>query len=134
MRIILEEENLNFENNPSEMSPQKLAFIGDAVFELIVRNKIVSKYNRNMETLNKIKVAHVCSKAQSDLFEKINGMLTSEELEIYKRGRNAHVNKISKKISPAVYHRATGIEALFGFLYLNGKFMRLKEFSEKICL
>lgn len=125
---------LDIKQKPSEMSPQKLAFVGDAVFELIVRSKVVSKHNVNVGELNKIKNAHVCSGAQSDMFEKISDIITPEELEIYKRGRNAHVSKIPKKASPVEYHRATGVEALFGFLYLSGNFERLSEISEKIYL
>ncbi len=120
--------------NPSHISPQKLAFVGDAVFELIVRNKVVSKYSGSIGELNKIKVTHVCSEAQSNLFEKIKDILTVEELEIYKRGRNAHVTNVPKKASPAIYHRATGVEALFGFLYLKGDFVRLQEIANKIYL
>lgn len=127
-------EKLNLKEKPSKMSPQKLAFVGDAVFELIVRSKVISKYNVNIGELNKIKIANVCCEAQSNLFEKINHMLTAEELEIYKRGRNAHVGKIPKKVSPAAYHKATGVEVLFGFLYLSGNFTRLEEIVEKyIC-
>lgn len=131
---MLNDKNLNFEKKPYEMSPQNLAFVGDAVFELIVRSKIVLKHSGNIGALNKIKVSHVCSAAQSDLFEKIKDMLTTEELEIYKRGRNAHVSKAPKKASPTVYHRATGVEALFGFLYLRGNFARLQEIAGKIHL
>lgn len=137
----LKEEYFGFEGyfsfieSPSKMSSAKLAFVGDAVFELIVRHKTISKYSgNNIGELNKIKVTHVSSKAQSNLFEKIIKILTPEEIEIYKRGRNAHVNKTSKKISPATYHRATGVETLFGFLYLSKQFERLKEIAEKICL
>jgi ribonuclease III family protein len=127
-------EELNFKEKPSEMSPQKLAFVGDAVFELVVRSKVVSKCNGNIGELNKIKVAHVCFQSQSDFFEKINEILTPEELEIYKRGRNAHVNKVPKKASPVAYHRATGVEALFGFLYLSGNLARLEEISKEMQL
>lgn len=130
----MNDKNLNFKENPFEMSPQKLAFVGDAVFELVVRSKIVSKYLGNIGELNKIKVSHVCSQAQSDLFEKIKDMLTAEELEIYKRGRNAHTGKVPKKASPTAYHRATGVEALFGFLYLKGDFLRLQEIAREIYL
>lgn len=127
-------EKLNFNEKPSEMSPQKLAFVGDAVFELIVRSKIISKYNGNIGELNKVKISHVCSQSQSDLFEKISDILTSKELEIYKRGRNAHVSKIPKKATPVTYHRATGVEALFGFLYLSGDIARLEELSQRLHL
>jgi ribonuclease-3 family protein len=132
--FILLDEELYSGKNSLQMSAQNLAFVGDAVFELVVREKLVSKYKVNTAELNKIKVSQVCCEAQSNFFEKIKDILTSEELEIYKRGRNAHVNKVPKKATPVAYHRATGVEALFGFLYLNGDSARLKEIAEKINL
>lgn len=114
------------------MSSHKLAFLGDSVYEIIVRSKIVCGYNAEIGDLNSLKVKSVCCEYQADLFEKIKDMLTEEELEIYKRGRNAHVKKIPKKSSPATYHKATGLEALFGYLYLSGQEERLLELSSRI--
>ena len=114
------------------MSPHKLAFLGDSVYEIIVRNKIVCRYNAEIGELNSLKVKSVCCEYQADLFEKIKDMLTEEEMEIYRRGRNAHVKKVPKKSSPATYHKATGLEALFGFLYLSGQEERLVELSSRI--
>lgn len=114
------------------MSPQKLAFIGDAVYELMVRRKIVESHEGNIGALNSIKIKNVCCSAQSELYEKIKDDLNEKEIEIYKRGRNAVVSGFPKKISPCVYHRATGIEALFGYLYLVGRYARLEEFIEKL--
>lgn len=116
------------------MSPHKLAFLGDSVYEIIVRKKIICNYNTQVGNLNSLKVKSVCCEYQAELFEKIKNMLTEEELEIYKRGRNAHVKKIPKKSSPITYHKATGLEALFGFLYLSGQEERLLELSNEIDL
>lgn len=116
------------------MSPHKLAFLGDSVYEIIVRKKIICNYNTQVGNLNSLKVKSVCCEYQAELFEKIKSMLTEEELEIYKRGRNAHVKKIPKKSSPITYHKATGLEALFGFLYLSGQEERLLELSNEIDL
>lgn len=116
----------------STMSPQKLAFIGDAVYELMVRCKIVESYEGNIGSLNSVKIKNVCCSAQSELYEKIKDDLSEKEIEIYKRGRNAVVSGFPKKISPCVYHRATGVEALFGYLYLVGKYARLEKFIEKL--
>lgn len=113
------------------MSPQKLAFIGDAVYELMVRCKVVKTFNGNIGDLNVIKVKNVCCSAQSELYEKIKDDLTDKENDVYKRGRNAVVSRIPKKVSPCIYHRATGIEALFGYLYLTGQYARLEKFIEK---
>ncbi len=122
------DENLISEENLDMMSSQKLAFIGDAVYELMVRQKIINSHDENIGHLNKLKVKNVCCTAQSDLYEKIKDSLTEKENEIYKRGRNAYVSHSPKNISPAIYHRATGIEALFGYLYLNSQLERLHEF------
>lgn len=116
------------------MSPHKLAFLGDSVYEIIVRKKIICNYNTQVGNLNSLKVKSVCCEYQAELFEKIKNMLTEEELEIYKRGRNAHVKKIPKKSSPITYHKATGLEAVFGFLYLSGQEERLLELSNEIDL
>lgn len=116
------------------MSPQKLAFLGDSVYEIIVREKIICSHNADIGALNSLKVKSVCCEYQAELFEKIKDMLTEEELDIYKRGRNVHVKKIPKKSSPITYHKATGLEALFGFLYLSGQEERLRELSNKIDL
>lgn len=119
---------------PKDINLEELAFIGDAVFELIIRSKVVCGVSGNIGKLNDIKVKNVCCSAQSDLFEKIKDILTEEELSIFKRGRNAHIGNVPRSISPSVYHRATGIEVLFGFWYIKGDFEKLKMVSQKIDL
>lgn len=114
------------------MSPQKLAFFGDAVFELMMRKRIIFEKSGNIGDLNVLKNKNVCCRAQSDFFDDIKDVLTEEEMNIYKRGRNAHVNNTPKKASRVEYHRATGIEALFGYLYLTGEKERLTELIKKI--
>lgn len=114
------------------MSPQKLAFFGDAVFELMMRKRIIFEKSGHIGDLNVLKNKNVCCKAQSGFFDDIKDILTEEEMTIYKRGRNAHVNNTPKKASRVEYHRATGIEALFGYLYLTGKKERLNELIKKI--
>ncbi len=114
------------------MSPQKLAFFGDAVFELMMRKRIIFEKAGHIGELNILKNKSVCCKSQSDFFDDIKDILTEEELNIYKRGRNAHVNNTPKKASRVEYHRATGIEALFGYLYLAGEEERLAELIRKI--
>ncbi|MBR0423565.1 MAG: ribonuclease III [Clostridia bacterium] len=114
------------------MSPQKLAFFGDAVFELMMRKRIIFEKTGHIGELNILKNKNVCCKAQSDFFDDIKDILTNEEINIYKRGRNAHVNNTPKKASRVEYHRATGIEALFGYLYLTGDKERLAELIQKV--
>lgn len=109
------------------MNADKLAFVGDAVFELMVRNTICRKYNLNIGEINKLKVSAVCCEAQAEFFKKIEPYLSEKEMAIYKRGRNAHTGNVPKKSSPQTYHIATGLETLFGYLYLSGNIKRLKE-------
>lgn len=129
---------MNFEKNifdfPKDLNLEKLAFIGDAVFELIVRSKIICDVNGNIGDLNKIKVKNVCCSAQSEFFEEIKDILTEEEVSVFKRGRNAHIGNVPKNISPSVYHRATGIEVLFGFWYVTGNYKKLNAVAQKISL
>ena len=124
----------NFFNFPEDINLEKLAFVGDAVFELIVRSKIICEHSGKIGNLNKIKVKNVCCIAQSALFERVKDILTEEELLIFKRGRNARIGNVPKNISPPIYHRATGIEVLFGFWYINGNCKRLEIISRKINL
>ncbi len=109
------------------MSALKLAFVGDAVFELAVRNLIVQKSISDIGEINKLKVKYVCCEAQSKFFRKIEHILSEKEMSIYKRGRNAHVNNTPKNFSAVDYHIATGVESLFGYLYLLGQHERIDE-------
>lgn len=116
----------------SKVSSQKLAFLGDAVFELFIRKKIVTDFNGTIGELNDIKVSKVSCEAQSEMFKKIESLLNDEELSVYKRGRNLKSGRVPKKSSPIVYRRATGFEALFGYLYLKGDIERINEFLKII--
>ncbi len=111
--------------DPKQLSPLTLAFIGDGVFDLYVREEIVCEANRPVKDLNKLKVDRVRCEAQAALFHRIESRLTEEELEIFRRGRNAHTTHTPKSATPADYHTATGLEALFGYLYLSGSISRL---------
>lgn len=124
----MEEKDIIKTKELSTISPQKLAFLGDAVYELLVRYNIVKNFQGNIGELNSIKTKNVCCSAQSDMYEKIKDILTPKEMAVYKWGRNAHTGNSSKKRSSVVYHRATGLEALFGYLYLNQEFDRIREF------
>lgn len=115
-----------------ETTPLELAFIGDAVFELMVREVVLYRYNLPIGDLNKIKADKVCCRSQSAMAKKVQEYLTEQEIKIYKSGRNAHVSHIPKNSKRTDYQRATGLETLFGYLYLNGKIERLKEIFFKI--
>jgi ribonuclease III family protein len=115
-----------------QLSPLTLAFIGDAVFELFVRERFVCEANRPVNDLHQCCVGEVCSRAQAQLLKKILPLLTEEENEIVRRGRNAHTNHVPKNSEIAQYHAATAFEALFGYLYLSGRLDRLRELYQSI--
>ncbi len=113
-------------------SPLALAFIGDGVFELMVREHIVCKGNCSVKKLNAQKVKYVCCDAQAEAVTVIEPMLTEEEADVLRRGRNAHPGHIPKNADPVVYHKATALEALFGYLYLKGEIERIRTLFEAI--
>lgn len=116
---------------PRQLSPLNLAFIGDCIYEILVREALVCEANRPVNELHRESVKYVSAKAQTEAYAKIKDMLTEEETAQFKRGRNAKVGHSPKSATDAEYHTATGIEALFGYLYLSGKTERIKQlFSE----
>jgi len=106
---------------------QGLAHIGDAVFELMVRTWLCTSGTSKAKNLHNRAVTFVSAKAQAAAADKILPELDEEEAAVYKRGRNTHVNSVPKGSTHEEYHTATGVEALFGYLYLNGKINRLNE-------
>ncbi|MBR6391924.1 MAG: ribonuclease III [Eubacterium sp.] len=115
------------EINPKQLSPLNLAFIGDCVYEMLVRESLVADANRPVNDLHKESVKFVSAKAQTEAYEKIKDCLTEEETAVFKRGRNAKVGHNPKSASQGEYHIATGVEALFGYLYLTENAKRIKE-------
>ena len=113
--------------NPRELPSLTLAFVGDGVYELLVREYLLSTGKRQVGDLNKDKVKLVCCSSQTVAFEKIKEMLTEEEEGVFRRGRNVQVNSVPKNSSLKDYHTATGFEAMFGYLYLCGNIERIKE-------
>lgn len=109
------------------LSPVTLAFIGDAVYSLYVRERLVITTSFGTGTLQKLTSAEVSAHGQSGLMEKILPKLTEEETDIFKRGRNAKKPTKSKNASVAEYNRSTGFEAVLGFLYLTGQYKRIEE-------
>lgn len=118
---------LDINSDIHSLSPLTLAFVGDSVYDLLVRQHLVSLANRPVKELNQMKVTLVNCKSQADAVKVIIDSLSEEELDVYKRGRNVKVNSASKHSSLADYHSATGLEALFGYLYLSGNTERIKE-------
>jgi ribonuclease-3 family protein len=111
-------------------SPLALAFMGDCIFEIIIRTVVVERGNRRAESLHKSKSAIVNAKVQAQIAEALLEDLTEEELACYKRGRNAKSHSVAKNASIAEYRKATGLEALYGYLYLSGREDRLLELTK----
>lgn len=106
-------------------SPLTLAYIGDGVYELIIRTILVKRGNCPVNQLHRKASSLVKAAAQSAIMEVIEGELTQEELSVYRRGRNAHSPTMAKHATMADYRRATGFEALMGYLYLKGDYTRM---------
>ena len=114
------------------LSPLNLAFVGDTVFDLFVRERLVCEANRPVHKLHNKAASMVKASAQAKAVERIKDRLTEQEQGVIRRGRNAHVNHKAKNMSEADYHLATGLEALFGYLYLKGETDRLNEIFSMI--
>ena len=110
-----------------EFSPLVLAYIGDAVYELIIRSILVSMGNRPVNKLNKDATSLVKAGAQSEIVKLISDNLSEEEYTVFKRGRNSSPHTMAKNASMTDYKYATGFEALIGFLYLDNRCDRALE-------
>ncbi len=102
-----------------------LAHLGDAVFEIMVRTWLCTNGRTLVRNLHRETVAEVCAQAQARRMERMLPLLDEEELACYRRGRNAHVHGIPKNATHEEYSKATGLECLFGWLYLMGRLERL---------
>jgi len=102
-------------------SPLTLAYIGDAIYDLIIRTIVVERANRPANKLHKTVVRYVNAGAQAQMIMALEEELTEEEKAVYHRGRNAKSYTSAKNASIADYRKATGLEALFGYLYLQGR-------------
>ena len=104
-----------------------LAHLGDAVFELLVRSYLCAHGKATGKGLHRATIELVCAPAQARFAEKILPQLTEEELAVFRRGRNANVHSIPRHASRAEYQQATALEALIGWLYLQGEKGRINE-------
>lgn len=118
--------------NGNSYNTLALAFLGDAVYSLMVRERLVKSSSLPAGKLHKMSVDSVNALAQSEAMKKILPLLTEEETDVFKRGRNAHPHHSPRNQSEGDYHYATGLEALFGYLYLEEKTDRLNELFDKI--
>ena len=116
------------EVNASILSPLVLAYIGDGVYELFVRNKLILEHPQTPPSkLHKLSSACVKAHSQSNSMKVIEPILNEKELSVYKRGRNAKSQTVPKNADVTDYRRATGFEALIGYLYLEKEIERLDE-------
>ena len=107
--------------NPDKMTGTDLAYLGDAVMELMTREKLLASGVTDVGRLNRLALNYVRAVAQSEAVERVLPLLSEEEAEVFKRGRNAHGISAPKSASTADYRRATGLEALFAYLWLRGE-------------
>ncbi len=108
-------------------SPLALAFLGDSVYEVLVRKEILLLANLPASKLHSLKISRVCAAYQAAALEKIIPVLDDKEVSIVKRGRNATGNTVPKHASAAEYRKATALECLFGYLYLLDRQDRIDE-------
>ena len=109
-----------------------LAHIGDAVFEVLCRSHLCARGEKTVERLHHDTIQLVKAPAQAAFADKLLPRLTEEELAYYRRGKNAHVHAVPKSATPAEYAKATGLEALFGALYLSGQTERLNQLFQAV--
>ena len=116
--------------DPRTYSPLVLAYIGDAVYELLIRTKVINHGSMQVNKMHKKSASLVKAETQANIVKAIQDDLTEEELAVFRRGRNAQVHSIPSHASRAQYSTATALEALFGWLYLSGQRQRASDLFE----
>lgn len=114
-------------------SPNVLAFFGDSVYEVMVRRLVVTTHRTNAGRMHDMAVERVRASYQSEAVNVLEPLLTEREADILRRGRNAGGISVPKSAKPSEYRRATGFEALFGYLALTGQQERLEDLFGAIC-
>ncbi len=116
-----------------QINATTLAYLGDSVYEVYIREHLINSGNYKVDKLHKVATKYVSAKAQSMIITKLRAseFLTEEEESVYKRGRNRHTNTLPKNTSPMTYKEATGFESLIGYLYMVGQNDRLAEIINK---
>ncbi len=115
------------ERDVNMYSPLTLAFLGDSVYDTLVREKLLRSANMPASKLHSAKIKLVCAEFQSKAYDTISEVLTEKEMAVLKRGRNATGNNIPKHAEAAEYRRATAVECLLGYLHLLGNTERIAE-------
>ena len=116
--------------NPSLYSPLTLALVGDAVYELFIRTKLIEDKSELAHSVHKKAIGFVCAKGQAIAAEKLMDVLNEKEMSVFKRGRNAKSPTVPKNADVSEYRCATGFEALMGYLYLADETERLNQLMD----
>lgn len=119
------------EKRADQYSPLTLAYIGDSVYDLVIRTVLVEKGNAPVNTLHHKAASLVKASAQAKLYYQVEPLLTGKELAIFRRGRNAKSYTMAKNASMSDYRTATGLEALIGYLYLSHQMERAVSLIQK---
>jgi len=125
------EREILTEREAMQINPITLAFVGDAVYSLYVRERLTLEVGGKSSDLQRVAAKVVSAQGQSEFLDKVLPLFTEAEEDIFRRGRNAKKNSKSKSASHLEYNRSTGFEAVLGFLYLTGKDERIKELLQK---
>ena len=120
------ERLLNIPCDPGQLSALNLAFVGDTVFDLFVRESLVCGANRPVKKQHNLAASRVKAASQAAAAKALLEHLTPEETDQFRRGRNAHTNHKARNATESDYHYATGLETVFGYLYLRGELDRLR--------
>ena len=124
---------MNFDKRQVDaISNLGLAHMGDCVFEILCRSYLCAKGEKTVDKLHRDTISMVKATSQAKLMEKMIPLLTEEELAYYRRGKNSHVHAVPKSATPQEYAKATGLEALFGALWLLGRTERLNELFKAV--
>lgn len=115
------------EQDVRSYSPLALAYIGDSIYDLIIRSVVVERGNCSANQLHKKTIRYVSAVAQSKIVQALMEQFTEDEQAVYRRGKNAKPHTTAKNASPGDYMKATGFEAVLGYLYLTGQMDRILE-------
>ncbi len=126
-RMLLTQVNLGKSHNAREYSPLALAYIGDAVYEVMIRTLVIGIGNAGVNRYHQATKEFVQAKGQAQFYNHIKEILTEKEYDIFKRGRNAKSSSSAKNTDILTYRHATGVEALIGYLYIDQDIERILE-------
>ena len=123
--MILSTDKPMSERDAGQYSPLALAFLGDSVYDTLVRDFLLRRANMPVAKLHSAKIKLVCAEFQSSVYDNVTEFLTEKEFSILKRGRNSTGNTVPKHADAVDYRRATAIEGLFGYMFLTGQEERI---------